>query len=299
MSDLGGAGGGSVITGGNNPAFEGAPPSPPPSDPPPSDPPPNDPPPADPAPSDWRQSLPDDLKSDPALQKYNDIASLAKGYVHASKSLGKDKVIVPDKFATDEDWKAFYSKVGMPQKLDEYEVKPPADAKFDDGFQTEFKKFAFEKNLMPHQANEMLDFVHKTQVAEREKVEAQQTERFEESVSNLKKEWGTDLKPRLDLVQSVVREFGGEIEGLFDLLDSSGLGDDPRIIKFLYKLGSGLKDDVITGIEQSSGMAPDEAREEHARMMADPKGPLLNKNHPNHSKAVKEAQRLMELAYPE
>ena len=52
----------------------------------------------------WKDSLPEELKAEKALESIQDIPGLAKSYIHAQKMIGSDKIPVPNKFATDEDW---------------------------------------------------------------------------------------------------------------------------------------------------------------------------------------------------
>ena len=63
---------------------------------------------------DWRESLPEDLKSDPSLLTVKDVPGLAKSYIHAQKMIGADKLAIPGKNASEEEWSAVYEKLGKP-----------------------------------------------------------------------------------------------------------------------------------------------------------------------------------------
>ena len=52
--------------------------------------------------TDWKASLSDEIRNEKSLENISDIESLAKGYVHAQKLVGADKIPVPNKFATEE-----------------------------------------------------------------------------------------------------------------------------------------------------------------------------------------------------
>ena len=54
--------------------------------------------------TDWKASLSDEIRNEKSLENISDISSLAKGYVHAQKLVGADKIPVPNKHATEEDW---------------------------------------------------------------------------------------------------------------------------------------------------------------------------------------------------
>ena len=70
----------------------------------------------------WRDSLSDDIKGDASLENINDINSLAKGYVHAQRMVGADKIALPGKYATEDDWQQVYTKLGRPDSPENYEL---------------------------------------------------------------------------------------------------------------------------------------------------------------------------------
>jgi hypothetical protein len=74
---------------------------------------------------DWRTSLPEELKSEKSLSSITDIAGLAKSYVHAQKLIGADKIPVPNKHATEDDWNAVYEKLGRPKSAEDYKLNVP------------------------------------------------------------------------------------------------------------------------------------------------------------------------------
>ena len=55
-------------------------------------------------PANWYEGLPDDLKGEESLKLFHDVPSLAKSLVHAQKQFGVDKIPVPTKYSTPEDW---------------------------------------------------------------------------------------------------------------------------------------------------------------------------------------------------
>ena len=59
-------------------------------------------------------TLPEDVRAEPSLKNFQDAGQLAKSYVHAQRMVGADKISVPTKHATDEDWNQVFSKLGVP-----------------------------------------------------------------------------------------------------------------------------------------------------------------------------------------
>jgi len=67
---------------------------------------------AAPAPVGFLDSLPEDLRNEPSLRLFSDPASLAKSYVHAQRMIGADKIPLPGKSATDDEWRQVYRCAG-------------------------------------------------------------------------------------------------------------------------------------------------------------------------------------------
>ncbi len=108
-----------------------------------------------PPPKFWEAFQTPELKDNASVKKFNDVESLAKSYVNLEKTFGKDKITVPDQHATDEDWRGVFSKLGLPENPDKYELK--ADG-LDPEFIKEFKKTAHESGMLPRQVQKAVDW---------------------------------------------------------------------------------------------------------------------------------------------
>ena len=75
------------------------------------------------APVGFLDSLPEDLRVEPSLRNFTDPASMAKSYVHAQRMIGADKIPLPGKTATDEDWANVWFNLGRPQAPSEYQLQ--------------------------------------------------------------------------------------------------------------------------------------------------------------------------------
>lgn len=88
---------------------------------------------------------------DDAIKSYRDLEA------HASKA-----VKVPGADAAAEEWNAFYDKLGRPDSPDKYELKlnteaVPQDFPYDEQSAIEFRTWAHEAGLTPHQAQILHD----------------------------------------------------------------------------------------------------------------------------------------------
>ena len=77
---------------------------------------------AQPAAFDWRSEIPEEIKDHKSLETIQDVPGLIKGFVHAQSMIGADKLAIPGKHATDDDWNAVYGKLGRPNEAKDYNL---------------------------------------------------------------------------------------------------------------------------------------------------------------------------------
>ncbi len=256
-------------------------------------------PPADPASSnaaaDWRAVLPADIKDDPSLKAITDINGLAKSYVHSQKMLGADKIIVPNKYATDADWKNVFHKLGLPETVDKYEVKAKegVDAAKDPFF-VGFKSIAHQAGVLPQQAQKLYEWYETESAKFIEEQQKVQKEALEKEVQALKQEWGQAYDMKVRAAKAVIEKFGGD--DFKEFLDQTGLTNNAKFAKFLATVGESFAEDTIKGDgDKAPVMTPQYAQKEINKVFADPKHPYFDKMHPQHKEALAEMARLFEL----
>lgn len=198
--------------------------------------------------TDWRDSLPDDLKADPSLASIKDVQGLAKGYVHAQKLVGADKVVIPGRDAPQEEIDAFYAKLGRPESADKYEWPTenlPEGVEIADADKGKIGEIAHDLGLSKTQAAKLYR-AYAQQIADGQAsisstIEQQRTE----AEQSLRKEWGKAFDQNIALAQSAVKEFGGD--ELLQALDGAGLSNHPAVVKAMAKIGRAISEDEIIG----------------------------------------------------
>ena len=243
--------------------------------------------------TDWKANLSDEIRADKSLENINDIESLAKSYVHAQRMVGADKIQVPNKFATEDDWKAVYEKLGRPKTAEEYKFNLPEDQKVDEAALKNFSTQAHKLGLLPGQADGMVKFYNEMIGNELAQADSIATSQREKAITELKTEWGQAYDQKLQQANNVVADVFPK--GFMDtnLADGSKLGDHPAVIKAFATLAGKMGEDNIV---QSSGptiMTPKQIDKEIASLQA-PGSAYWDKNHPNHQIAVEEVQSLFE-----
>ena len=81
--------------------------------------------------NDWRTTIPEDIRSSPSLMKFQKPEDVYRSYVNLEKQWGADKVSIPGKHATPDDWHAFYQKTGLPAGVENYKMEFPKESNKD------------------------------------------------------------------------------------------------------------------------------------------------------------------------
>lgn len=249
--------------------------------------------------TDWRSSLPEEIRDHASLKNIQDPVALAKSYVNAQKLIGAEKISIPGKHATEDDWKQVYTKLGLPETADKYEVKFKDTVTLDQNFATEFKDVAFKSGILPKQAQALADWFSQANEQSEAKFAEQIKVQTEKNINALKEEWGVAFDNKLRTAQKVVAKFGDEKINAF--IENSGLGNNPDFIKFVAKIGETFKEDseVNPGSNGIPAMTPKDAIAAANKIIGDTSHPYHQKGHINHQAAIKEVQDLFKMAYPQ
>jgi hypothetical protein len=243
----------------------------------------------------WLESLPDDIKSDPSLQMFKEPGALAKSWVNAQKMMGADKVILPNDKSTDEEWTAFYQKMGRPDAADKYEIKGPDGKPVESEITKGFKETAFKLGLSPKQVAGLAEWNMGALSAAQEQQKNAELNQVKDSIKAYVEKVGGDdkYKARVDEARVAVRALASP--ELSKFLKDTGLGSRPEMIDFFAELKGMMSEDKIrdgTGIPLA-GEDPAVLQREIDEIQ-DGKSPLWDMNHPNHSTYVQRRSKLYE-----
>lgn len=193
----------------------------------------------------WLESLPDDVKSDPSLKVFKDVGGLAKSYVNAQKMIGADRVVLPNEKSSDEEWNAFYQKLGRPESAEKYEIKGPDGKPIESDVTKAFKDTAFKLGLSPKQVAGLAEW-NSGQLTEAQKAqETAKTNEVRDSIKAYADKLGGDekYKARVDQARVAVRALANP--ELSEFLKTSGLGSRPEMIEFFAQLHGMMGEDKI------------------------------------------------------
>jgi len=247
---------------------------------------------AEAAPVSFLESLPEDLRNEPSLRTFTDPGALAKSYVNAQRMIGADKIAIPGKHSTPDEWREVYTKLGAPTEAKSYEISA---GDVDEGMLEAFRQQAYEAGLTNQQANTMMkyytDQAAAARAAEDDKIQGAQ----EQSIAELQQEFGRAYEQRIELAQNAARTFlgGTEIFDEIELSDGRLLGDHPDIVKMFAALGEQIGEDKLVGEPSEMIMTPQEAQRQIDELTL-PNSPYWDKTHPNKDRIVEEVLRLRE-----
>lgn len=239
-------------------------------------------------------SLPEDLRQEPTIAKFTDAASLAKSYIQAQRMIGADKVALPGKSATPDEWRDVYRKLGAPDDPNAYEVKIGENVLTDNEVGA-FREAAFEAGLNPNQAERIAQFIDQS-VTQAQSAREQQIEEVKyQGEQELRKEWGQAFDQQVQLAYKAATTFMGDTDILdtVELADGRLLGDHPQIVRMFAKLAKEIGEDNLLGETTEMVMTPQEAQSRLGELTGQ-STPYWDKFHPEHRQYVDEALRLRE-----
>ena len=241
----------------------------------------------------FQELIPESYKDEKSLQNFSTMDDFVKSYLSAQKLVGANKVAIPNKMATDEDWDEVYKKIGRPDSPEGYKYS----FKDDEIDQTSLKNFnetAYRIGLLPKQAERIIKFYNEMN----EQQQIDQTKVFEEkqveAMSELKKEFGPTYGKRLDQAKKLATEtLGNDMLNNTILKDGSRLGDNVAVIKAFSMLADKLSEDEIVKGEGTGYITASEIEKEISELTEEG-SPYWQKTHPNHKKTVDRVFKLRE-----
>ena len=107
---------------------------------------------------DFQSLIPEEYREEKSLQNFSKMDDFVKSYLHSQKLVGLDKIPVPNQFATDEDWKAVFSKLGSPETADGYKYSLPEGHAVPEDTLKSFSEEAVKLGLLPNQADGIMKY---------------------------------------------------------------------------------------------------------------------------------------------
>ena len=245
----------------------------------------------------WKEAISEEFRQDPNIEKFTEIDALAKSYINATKMIGQDKVAVPNKNSTDDQWNEVYAKLGRPETPDKYSLNVESDVvNMDENAIKNFAEQSHKLGLNNKQAEGILDFYKNNMEGSLQQAKIDTETAQAQSEQQLRSEWGRDFDSKVQQAGALAK---ANIDpDVLDMQLQNGirLGDHPEIIKGFAKIASMMSEDKILSTESENVNTTKDLESEIAAIMNDKTGPYYNNSHPEHDKMVQQVYTLREMA---
>jgi len=244
----------------------------------------------------WKEAISEEFRSNPNIEKFTEIDALAKSYINATQMIGQDKVSVPNKNSTEDQWNEVYDKLGRPESADKYSFDVKSDVvPFDDGAVKQFAENAHKLGLSNKQAQGVLEFYKNSMegTAQQNQVETETSQ--VQAEQELRKEWGREFETNVKRAGALAKaNLNSDILDL-ELKNGMRVGDHPEIIKGFAKMASLMTEDNMVSDEDKGATSSASIESEISTITNNREGPYWNRQHPDHDKVVQQVYTLREM----
>ena len=246
--------------------------------------------------STWKDSISEEYRKDPNIEKFTEIDALAKSYINATKMIGQDKVAVPTNNSTEEAWNEVYDKLGRPESAEKYSLDAKSKVvSLDENAVKQFAETSHKLGLNNKQAQGLLEFYKQNMegTAQQAKIDTETAQAQAEQ--ELRSEWGREFDTKVKQASSLAK--ANMKPEILDMTLSNGtrLGDHPEIIRGFAKIAGMMAEDKIVSTESESVQSNQSIQDEIDTIINDRASPYWNKSHPNHDKQVQQVYTLREM----
>jgi len=245
----------------------------------------------------WQATLPEELRGDATLARFNNIPDMAKSLVSTKKLVGKNTIAALNENSTDEEKAEFWTAAGRPETADDYNLQKPEnlpDALWSSEYATHMQEVAHGLGLSTeqfaglaaaHNDNVVSQYTTQSQNVELEQIEGQKA---------LRQEWGPSFDANIHIANAAV-EKGVRGDEEFKTRVLGKFGADHDFQKFVSQLGSefvesGVK--IVPNAPTASLVDIDARIEEHMKSEA-----FTTRTHKGHQAALDQMSRLFEQKY--
>jgi len=252
---------------------------------------------AQPAPS-WKDSISEEYRKDPNIEKFTEADALAKSYINAVKMIGQDKIAVPTNNSTQEAWDEAYTKLGRPESADKYNFDVKSDVvNMDESAIKSFAEQSHKLGLNNKQAAGILDFYKNNMEGSAQQAKIDTETAQSQAEQELRQEWGRDFEGKVKQAGALAKaNINPEILDM-NLSNGIRLGDHPEIIKGFAKIAGMMSEDKIVATESENVNTVTDIESEISAITNDTNGPYWNKQHPDHDKIVQQVYTLREMLH--
>ena len=244
----------------------------------------------------WKEAISEEFRTNPNIEKFTEIDALAKSYINATQMIGQDKVAVPNKNSTEDQWNEVYDKLGRPESADKYSLDIKSDVvPFDNGAIKQFAENAHKLGLSNTQAQGVLEFYKNSMEGTAQQSQVNTETAQVQAEQQLRQEWGREFENNVKKAGALAKaNLNTDILDL-ELKNGMRVGDHPELIKGFAKIASMMSEDKIVSSENESADKSTDLESQISTITNNREGPYWNKRHPDHDKSVQQVYTLREM----
>ena len=246
--------------------------------------------------SSWKDSISEQYRKDPNIEKFTEIDALAKSYINATKMIGQDKVVIPTNNSTEEHWNEVYDKLGRPESAEKYSLDAKSKVvNLDEAAIKSFAEQSHKLGLNNEQAQGILEFYKNNMegTAQQAKIDTETAQAQAEQ--ELRQEWGRDFEAKVKQAGALAKANMDAKVLDMTLQDGRRLGDHPEVIRGFAKIANMMQEDKIVATESENVNTTKDLESEISAIMNDKTHPYHVKGHPDHDKSVQQMLTLREM----
>lgn len=257
--------------------------------------------------SEFLDTISEEFRSDPSLADIKDVNALAKGYIHAQKLVGIDKIPSPRDDWSDNDWDQHHSRLGRPDDSTGYSTfdhstvdDTPEGFELDSDALDSFKSLLHKNGISKRQGDAIIKDMTLSNIDKFRESTSKAISDKESAIASLREEYGDNYDANISIANEIINKFGGDDFSAF--LNESGLNNNKDMIKAFVEIGKHFINDTSKAPGESGlnfGSAAN-AQSEIKRLSGDTEflKALNDKSHIGHRTALERWRNLHNAAYP-
>lgn len=242
----------------------------------------------------WRDYVPEEYRDDKVFDRAVSVEGVFKSLGSAERMVGKNKVGIPDKNSTPEDWTEFHKAVGRLDKPEGYKFEKGPDIP-DDLWPEEItgamQQAAFEAGANERQLEVFNKAFNEFLKAQITKSQTDKQLAYDEEVGKLKGDWSGAYDANIHL-GNIALEKGTDGDPELKERIKTKYGPDPDFARIMKNLGAPYKESSIPEAGETSLVTTSQIDEQMAEMRGG--DAYKNKMNPGHKDALKRMSQLYE-----
>jgi len=187
----------------------------------------------------WRESLPEDIRSDKVFDRVSNFEGIMKTLSSAERVYGKEKIPIPSEASSEAEWAAFHTAGGKPETAGDYNLTRPEELPeehYSKELATAAQELFHKIGLSKKQADALFEFNNNSVIAQLTSNAQDAEASMAQLTEGLYSEWGNAYEQKKHFGNMAI-ERGSAGNAEFKARIAEKFGNDPDFIRFTSNLG--------------------------------------------------------------